>query len=214
MEKSCQMKPVILLLAVILALTLYNRKESPLPRPLSNPVILAFGDSLTYGYGSSDPQRRSYPARLEGLTGRPVINAGVNGETSGEGLRRIDALLKRHRPGLTLLCLGGNDILRRIPRKQTKENLHRIIKKIRATGSEVLLIAVPDLSLLGLHDLSLYDELARELKVPLAGDVLGPILSDPSFKSDPIHPNDRGYMHMAEKIYKVIKEEGLHSEKE
>ncbi len=209
MEKSCQMKLLRVLLTVILALTLYSRKKSALPRPLSSPVVLAFGDSLTYGYGSSDPKRRSYPARLEGLTGRPVINAGVNGETSGEGLRRIDALLKRHHPGLTLLCLGGNDILRRIPRKQTKENLHRIIKKIRASGSEILLIAVPDLSLLGLHDLSLYDELARELKVPLAGDVLGPVLSDPSLKSDPIHPNDRGYRRMAERIYEAIKKAGF-----
>ncbi len=184
-----------------------------MPRPLSSPLILAFGDSLTYGYGSSDPKRRSYPTRLEELTGRAVVNAGVNGETSGEGLQRIDALVRRYRPGLTLLCLGGNDILRHIPTSQTKENLRRIIEKIRAAGSEVLLIAVPDLGLLGLHDLPLYEELAQELKVPLAEDILGPILSDPSLKSDPIHPNDRGYLRIAERIYEVMKEAGLHSEK-
>jgi len=90
---------------------------------VERPLILAFGDSLTYGFGTARPERESYPARLEALTGQPVVNAGVNGETSAEGLRRIDRLLERHRPGLTLLCLGGNDILRGLPRDRLKQNL-------------------------------------------------------------------------------------------
>ena len=176
---------------------------------VERPLILAFGDSLTYGFGTAHPERESYPARLEALTGQPVVNAGVNGETSAEGLRRIDRLLERHRPGLTLLCLGGNDILRGLPRDRLKQNLRRILEKIRDSGSAVLLIAVPDLGILGLRDLSLYEELAKEEQVPLLDGTLGPILGDPTLKSDSIHPNAEGYRILAEKIYEKLRDEGL-----
>ena len=174
-----------------------------------HPVILAFGDSLTNGFGTGNPQKESYPARLEALSGQPVVNAGVNGETTAEGLRRIDTLLWRHRPGLTLLCLGGNDILQRVSEERIRNNLEKIICKIQASGSAVLLIAVPDFGLLELDDLALYEELADEIQIPLLGELLGPILSDPSLKSDTIHPNAAGYKIMAEKIYEKLKEEGL-----
>jgi lysophospholipase L1-like esterase len=203
------MRNVAVLLAVILVTTLYMQRGNSVPQEISNPVILAFGDSLTFGFGTRNPARESYPARLESLTGQPVVNAGVNGETSAEGLRRIDALLKRHTPGLTLLCLGGNDILQNVPKEQLRDHLKALIEKIRDSGSAVLLIAVPDFGLLGLSDLTLYEELSDEMHIPLLGDLLGPILSNPSLKSDTIHPNAAGYRIMAEKIYEKLKQEEL-----
>jgi len=189
--------------------TFYIRRNKPMHHTVFHPVILAFGDSLTNGFGTGNPQKESYPARLEALSGQPVVNAGVNGETTAEGLRRIDTLLWRHRPGLTLLCLGGNDILQRVSEERIRNNLEKIICKIQASGSAVLLIAVPDFGLLELDDLALYEELADEIQIPLLGELLGPILSDPSLKSDTIHPNAAGYKIMAEKIYEKLKEEGL-----
>ena len=203
------MKSFAAILAVILLTTLYIQRNQPMPRKISNPVILAFGDSLSYGFGTRNPARESYPARLESLTGQPVVNAGVNGETSAEGLKRIDRVLQRHQPGLTLLCLGGNDILQSVPKEQLRDHLRALIEKIRASGSAVLLIAVPDFGLLGLSDLPIYKELAEEMRIPLLEGVLGPILGNPTLKSDTIHPNAEGYRIIAEKIYEKLREEGL-----
>jgi lysophospholipase L1-like esterase len=203
------MVKLLVLLLVILASTLYLRKEAPMPPVVSNDRILAFGDSLTYGFGTREPERESYPARLETLSGQPVINAGVNGETTEEGLGRIDPLLERYRPGLTILCLGGNDFLRRIPKTETENNLRALIEKIRAGGSALLLVAVPEFGLLGPHPHPLYAKLADQLEVPLLEGTLSEILRDPALKSDPIHPNASGYQKMAEVIYEKLQEEGL-----
>ncbi len=201
----------ILILLVLIAgiLTWWKRPFTSQSQPPSDPKILAFGDSLTYGFGTRHPETQSYPAQLQRLTGQPVVNAGVNGETSSEGLRRIDPLLRQHRPGLVILCLGGNDILQRHSRQELKANLRRIILQIRASGAKLLLIAVPDFGLLGLDPLPLYRELAHEYSLPLEEEILPEVLSQPSLKSDPIHPNARGYRQMAERIYRKLKEEGL-----
>jgi len=136
----------ILILLVLIAgvMTWWKRPFASRNQPPSNPKILAFGDSLTFGFGTRHPERESYPVQLQRLTDQPVVNAGVNGETSAEGLRRIDPLLRQHHPGLVILCLGGNDILQRRSRQELKANLRRIVLRIRASGAKILLIAVPD----------------------------------------------------------------------
>jgi lysophospholipase L1-like esterase len=111
-------------------------------QPLTeNAVILAFGDSLTHGTGADIEQ--AYPSRLQALISRTVINAGVPGEISKTGLRRLPALLKKHQPELLILCHGGNDILRRNNQKQTKENLQQMIDLARSNNTQVVLIGVP-----------------------------------------------------------------------
>ncbi|MDP2252857.1 MAG: GDSL-type esterase/lipase family protein, partial [Thiobacillus sp.] len=84
-----------------------------LPKLDSHDVIVAFGDSLTHGTGASADT--AYPAVLASLTGLAVINAGVPGDTTSSGLARLPAVLEEHRPRLVLLCLGGNDMLRKQP---------------------------------------------------------------------------------------------------
>ena len=79
-------------------------------------VILAFGDSLTYGSGA--PKNTDYPSVLSALSQHKVINAGIPGEISRTGLRRLPALLDQHQPELLILIHGGNDLLRRIPEQQ------------------------------------------------------------------------------------------------
>jgi len=199
---------LILLTGAVIMMTIRNNAV-PDREPL-NPgdTVLAFGDSLTYGYGAG--QEQSYPAVLSSLGGHTVINAGVNGETSADGLRRLPMLLDRHHPRLTILCFGGNDILQRKPMADLKANLIRMIHMLRAQGSEVVLVSVPNIGLLGLHPLELYDEVADETDTPLISGVLAEILDDPSLKSDQIHPNAAGYRMMAEKIFSELKSLGYY----
>ena len=164
--------------------------------------IVAFGDSITYGYGAKPDH--SYPSILQKLSGIDVVNAGRNGETTAEGLKRLPVILKRHKPDLLILCEGGNDFLQGVDEVQIKENLRTMIQEAKGEGVEVVLIAVPRLTLFGLDDAPLYEELAEEENVLLIDDLLEEILSTPSLKSDRIHPNEKGYERLAKEVMNTL----------
>lgn len=166
-------------------------------------TILAFGDSITYGFGAK--HNESYPYLLAQSTNMNVINAGVNGDTSSEGFQRLPTLLENDSIKLILLCFGGNDILQKQPLKDIKNNLKKIIQIAKAKNIDVLLISVPDVSLLGLNPLDLYDELAEEEDIELIEGLLSHVLSRSSLKSDYIHPNSLGYKYLADEIYEHLK---------
>jgi len=199
-------KYVIVIILIILIFITLPKQTSMHTTLSSNDTILAFGDSLTYGHGAS--HNESYPALLSSLSGHKVINAGINGDTSNEGLQRLPQLLQDKSIKLMILCFGGNDILRRQSMGKLKSNLKMMISMAKTKNIDVLLIAVPDISLFGLSPLELYEEVAEEGDVPLLGGVLANILSQPSLKSDQIHPNALGYKQMANKIYESLKENG------
>lgn len=169
----------------------------PLPPLSSDAVVLAFGDSITFGTGASPGE--SYPAVLEGLIGRRVVNAGVPGETTAEGRLRLVSLLDEQRPALLLLCLGGNDFLQRQDESRTDENLRAMVGLARERGVAVVLIAVPRLGF-GLRIPKLYGKIARDSGIPLEQEALKKILSAGSLKSDQIHPNAAGYRILAESV--------------
>ncbi len=164
-------------------------------------VILAFGDSLTYGTGA--PRDQSYPAQLERRINYQVVNAGVPGEVSAAGLTRLPELLAEHRPALVIICHGGNDFLRRSSKAELKQNLRQMVSLVKGSGIDVVLISVPQLGLL-LSPAPLYAEVATEFGVPLAEETVTDILSEPSLKSDRIHPNAQGYGMMAEAFFHLI----------
>lgn len=170
------------------------QKTAKLPPLAGDAVILAFGDSLTYGTGAA--RTESYPAILATLTGRQVINAGVPGEVTEEGRARLASVLDETQPALLLLCHGGNDFLRRRDPGQVKENLRAMVQSARERGIAVVLIAVPTLGF-GLQVPPLYEEVASEAGIPLEEDILADILGDSALKSDPIHPNAAGYKELA-----------------
>jgi lysophospholipase L1-like esterase len=179
--------------------------EPKLPRLADNTVILAFGDSLTYGTGASPTE--SYPAVLENLIRRQVINAGVPGEVTAEGVARLRDLLEREKPDLLILCHGGNDLLRRFDQKQTKKNLGEMIRLAKNRQVSVILIAVPAPGIF-LKAPSLYEDVAEEQGIPLEAEILETILSDGTLKSDYIHPNAAGYKLFAESIQSLLKKRG------
>jgi len=168
-------------------------------------VVLAFGDSLTFGTGAQPDQ--SYPAQLRQIISRSVINAGIPGETTAEGRARLPGLLGQHRPALVLLCLGANDMLRGLDENAAAENLRAMVRLARDQGAQVVLIGVPRPSLL-VQSPEFYQQIASEFQIPLLKNAMGKILTKPSLKSDPIHPNAQGYRILAEKIAQLLKENG------
>ena len=198
------MKYLFIAITIILILFTLTKKETNIQALAPQDTILAFGDSLTYGYGTTPA--KSYPSLLSSLTGLKVINAGINGETSQDGVTRLPKLLKNPSIKLMILCFGGNDILQKRSMSSLKKNLKTMIQLAKDKKINVLLISVPNISLFGLSALALYEEIAEEENVPLVNSMLADILSNPTLKSDQIHPNALGYKQMAKKIYESLKE--------
>lgn len=176
--------------------------DPALPRLAPGDVIVAFGDSLTYGTGTDT--QTAYPAVLSALIDRTVINAGVPGETTSEALTRLPEVLAQHHPKLVLVCLGGNDMLRKVPMSTIEQNLRAIIRIIQTSGAAVVLIGVPEPALFGGAP-AFYATLAEKLKLPYEGEVFNEVLRNPSLKSDPIHANAAGYRLVAQRLAELLK---------
>ena len=161
------------------------------------PNIIAFGDSLTAGYGASAGE--DYPSRLSLLIGSTVINAGVNGDTTQDALARLDTDVISRDPRIVIVGLGGNDYLRTIPISTTEANLRAIIRKIRDAHAMVVLLGFRFPSL-NVNYEDMYDRVAAEERCLLVPTILSGILTDPSLKSDEVHPNARGYQLIAERV--------------
>lgn len=167
----------------------------------SSSVVLAFGDSLTFGVGAEPHE--SYPVLLSRILGCRVINAGVSGELSDEGLQRLPGLLDQHRPKLLILCHGGNDLLAKNDEVSIKANLSAMIKLAKDQDMDVILIGVPKPGLI-LRSPGFYQELADQYRIPYDAKTIPKIVSSPSLKSDYVHPNAAGYQRMAESIAGLI----------
>ena len=177
----------------------------PLPRLGADDVVLAFGDSITYGSGAG-PQE-SYPAVLAQLIDRRVVGEGVPGEVTANGLQRLPEVLDEVKPKILLLCLGGNDMLRKVESVATESNLRTMVRMARDRGVAVVLIAVPKPALFG-GNASFYQAIAKEDDLHLESEILKDILYDNEFKADPIHPNAKGYRRMAEAVAELLRKAG------
>lgn len=168
-------------------------------------TILAFGDSLTVGVGTDIES--SYPSVLAELSGLEVVNSGISGETSSEGLKRLPRELDRIKPDLLILIEGGNDILRNINSSVIKENLKQMIELSKKRGIPVVLIGIPEKSLFS-NSAPFYAELADEHDLVFESRLIGDLQRSPSLKSDRVHFNKLGYRKMGESIYGLLKENG------
>jgi len=168
-------------------------------------TVLAFGDSLTAGFGAAAQQ--SYPEVLENLALLNIINAGVSGELSAAGLQRLPALLAQHQPKLVIICHGGNDMLRSRGNNAAKNNILQMIALIREQAAEVLLLGVPRPGVF-LSTADFYDEIAEETGVAYLPDLMQEVLGNASLKSDAVHPNAAGYQLIASDIHAYLLEAG------
>ncbi|MGA7984470.1 MAG: arylesterase [Burkholderiales bacterium] len=192
------------LLACVLALAACA-KSPQLARLGPDDVVLAFGDSLTYGTGASEQE--SYPAQLGRMTGRRVVQSGVPGEVTSQALARLPGVLDEYSPRLLLLCTGGNDFLRRLGKLQAAANVRAMVRLAKGRNIDVVLIGPPEPGLT-LSPPSFYDDIATEFHIPYEGDVIGEVLRKPELKSDPIHPNASGYRIVAERLTELLRKSG------
>ena len=176
-----------------------------LERLPSDAIVLAFGDSLTFGTSASEDE--SYPAQLERIIGRRVVRAGVPGEVSAQALARLPAALDEHAPHLLLLCIGGNDFLRRLGNQQAERNVREMVRLAKSRGVAVMLIATPEPGFTVTAP-AFYSTIAREFRLPYEEGIIGQVLRDSSLKADPIHPNARGYRLIAERVADQLKQSG------
>ena len=176
-----------------------------LSRVSESGVILAFGDSLTSGVGVSSGN--SYPTALSKLTGRKVVNAGISGEVTEQGLARLAKVIDKTNPELLILLQGGNDILRNYNLAETKKNLSAMISLAKEQGVQVVLVGVPKKQLFS-DAAHFYNELAEEHQVVLEAELISTLLSKPKFKSDSVHFNKIGYLKMAEEIHQLLRDNG------
>ncbi len=181
---------------------------------LSAESVVFLGDSLTAGHGLTAEQ--AYPALIAADLAKDratatwrVVNAGVSGDTSAGGLRRIDWVLKA-KPDLVVIALGGNDGLRGLPVTQLEANLRAIVAKVRATGAAAALIGMRVPGNLGPDYRAAFDNvyprLAKQLDLPLLPFLLEGIALDPRYNQpDLIHPNVEGQKIIAAKVLTWLK---------
>ena len=198
-------KHSFLLSIVILIASGCGEKNSSLSPLSSSSVILAYGDSLTYGYNVK--RSESYPAKLEVLTGVSVINSGVSGEVSAQGLKRLPKVLDEHHPQLLILCHGGNDLLRKMDLEEIESNIRGMIQLSLDRDIPVILLGVPKPGIF-LSSFDVYKKITNSMNIIFIEDLISDVLGDKSLKSDSIHPNKKGYNVMAEEIYSLLLDKG------
>jgi acyl-CoA thioesterase I len=161
--------------------------------------VIAFGDSLTEGYRLEKGE--GWPEQLAAIVGRPILNRGVSGNTTGDALARLERDVLAEDPRIVLVCLGGNDMLRRMPADEQFANLRAIVRAIQEKGALVVLIGTEGFKLLTQVDYGdRYEALARETGAVYVPDLMDGVLGDPALMLDRIHPNQRGYEKIARRI--------------
>ena len=190
---------------ILLILILSSCGDKKLQPLSSDGIILAFGDSLTLGVGTS--LEFSYPSQLARLTGLQVINSGVSGEVTDDGLIRLKEVLETLQPDLIILLEGGNDILRNKPFDSIESNLSKMILLAQKDNIPVILIGVPKKNLFS-DTAPFYSELADQHQLIFDGEIISELLRSRSMKSDSVHFNQQGYRKLAENIHQLIVDNG------
>lgn len=183
----------------ILAAVLVAACSRDVPRATREGPIVAFGDSLVYGTGSSGG---GFVRLLEERIGRPIENLGVPGDTTADGVARLDELLDLQ-PAVVILLLGGNDFLRQVPPDTTFGNLATIIERLQSDGAAVLLAGIRG-GVLRDNFAARFADLADRYDTAYVHDVLDDTLGVEGYMADQVHPNDAGYRVIADRVSPVL----------
>jgi lysophospholipase L1-like esterase len=190
---------LIMVLSVMLfAFDYFGGRYDLVNFPPRGTSVVVLGDSLSVGIGASSPEK-GYVRILEERLGIPITNRSISGNTTRDGLGRIEQDILSEKPDIVLVLLGGNDYLRQIPEDETFRNLEMIIRKCQQDGATVLLIGIRG-GLFADKFAERFETLARETGSLFVPNVLDGLLGDQKLMSDEVHPNDAGYLKIADKI--------------
>ena len=225
------MRTLIAILAIVIVLAGCSNPSGSQGGQQVNKTIVCFGDSLTEGYGASKPgevdKSKSYPAYLQKKTSRPVVNAGISGDTSSGALARVDKDVLSKKPGMVIILLGANDFFHLRPASETKGDLQKILNKLKSENRKIYLVSfigdanweagifgTPFALVSGFSTSSLaallsdYRKMLAELTaenrdIGYIPDIWTGVWG--IHMSDPIHPNAEGYEIIADTVFNAIK---------
>lgn len=163
--------------------------------------IIVFGDSLVAGVGATS-RDTNFVSILAKKIGKPVINMGISGNTTADGLARLSTI-DRYNPKIVILVLGGNDFIRKVSPDETFRNLASIIEGLQMRGAIVILVGVRD-GIISDRYATRFKDLSERYETEYVPDILDGLMLDSRYMSDAIHPNDAGYRKIADKIYPVL----------
>ncbi len=201
MNKKYLIVGILALIFIFIFILFNNKKVEYKNYPPKSSKIIAFGDSLVSGYGSTPGN--DFVSQLSGRLQKPIINMGVPGNTTSDGLGRLQDVIDND-PGTVMLLLGGNDYLRKVPDDIIFKNLKEIIGKLQDKGIFVILLGIRG-GVLSDRFKDKFSRLADEMNVLYVPNVLENIIDNKEYMSDAIHPNDLGYKIIEEKIYNKMK---------
>jgi len=163
--------------------------------------IICFGNSLTRGYGASPGG--DYPARLSDMLGRPVINAGHDGDTTRSALARLERDVIEKNPRLVIVLLAGNDLLNRVPKAETLDNMDQIVRRCVDEGAMVVVVHCK-FGLFSDPYRDGFEQIARRHGAAFVPNATKGVLGNPNRMYDQIHPNNDGYALIAQRVAEVV----------
>jgi len=163
--------------------------------------VVCFGDSITQGFGAGP--RSAYPAYLSKLMSVPVINSGIEGDTSEGALKRIKPDVLDREPLIVVIEFGANDFLTNMPLEETRRNIESIIQQCQEQGAIVALADVSNMNLMPEYG-PMFRSLSRTHKTIYIPNLLNGIYDNVNMKSDIFHPNASGYQIIAQRVYRTI----------
>lgn len=184
---------------LLIALLLFGcaRAEVKFLTPHEGPVVV-IGDSLSVGVGADKPDE-GYVGLLEKRLGIKIVNQGISGNTTEDGLARLERDVLAHKPALVIIELGGNDFLRKVEADQVFANLEKMIDQVQAREIPVLLLGIQSSVIRDQHEAD-FRALAHRKGTAYVPNIVADVAANQALKADPIHPNSAGYITLADRI--------------
>lgn len=198
--KSINITVGVILVVILIVYFFFWRGEHITNMPPKNDTVVFFGDSFVAGVGATEDN--DLPRLIDRAIDQMVLNHGKSGDTTHDALARVDAAIAQD-PGMVVIVLGGNDVLQKIPKNETFDNMKTMIDLFHDSGAVVVLVGVRS-GVVGDGRGDEYEELAHKTGSVYVSDILSDVFGKRQYMTDAVHPNDAGYAMIAERLIPII----------